>query len=126
MKKYENKKFGFFLSFISTLLFIYYIWNKDPKISLTFLFLAVSFILIALLTPNLLAPLNKIWFGFGLLLGKFFNPLILAAIFFVILSPISLILRIFNRDSLLIKKRVVDSYWLDKPPLDPESFKNQF
>jgi hypothetical protein len=60
------------------------------------------------------------------LLGKFFNPLVLGAIFFVLITPISIAMRLCGRDALLIKNRRVVSYWIEKDPADSTSFENQF
>ena len=63
-----------------------------------------------------------------MLIARFLNPIVLGAIFFMVITPTALITRFFRRDVLRIKKREVESYWLDRIPAgpEPESFKNQF
>jgi hypothetical protein len=59
-------------------------------------------------------------------LGKIVSPVILSVIFFIMIVPVSVITRAFGRDVLLLKKREVPSYWVDKESIEPDSFKNQF
>jgi len=84
--------------------------------------------LITLLAPHLLRPLNKAWFLLGQLMGKIVSPLVLGIIFFVLITPIALMTRLFGRDELRIKKQSIDSYWIQRDPVGPtsDSFKNQF
>lgn len=85
--------------------------------------------LIALFTPSLLQPFNRAWFQLGQLLGKIVSPIVLGAIFFLLLSPVSLLTRMFGRDELRLKRQMgKTSYWIDRSPPGPEStsFKNQF
>jgi hypothetical protein len=63
-----------------------------------------------------------------MLLGKIVSPIVLGLIFFVLITPAALITRLFGRDELKIKKRTVESYWVDRSTLglESESFKNQY
>jgi hypothetical protein len=90
---------------------------------------AACFGLLAFVMPKVLAPLNWLWFQLGQLLGKIVSPIVLGAIFFLILTPVSLVSRLFGRDELRLKRKASQtSYWLDRAPPgpEPESFKNQF
>jgi hypothetical protein len=64
----------------------------------------------------------------GILLGRIFSPFVLGVIFFVLLTPISILTRLFGRDELKLKKRSLESYWVDRSPPGPplDSFKNQY
>jgi len=78
-----------------------------------------------LLNSKLLTPLNKIWFKFGLFLGKIISPLIMGVIFFLVVTPIGFFLRIFGKDVLNLKYNDNKSYWIEKN--GPKSkMKNQF
>ena len=79
-------------------------------------------------SPKTLKPLNQIWYKLGTLLGKIINPIVLGLIFFVIITPISIITRLFGRDELKIKKSLIQSYWVTRNPPgpSPKSFKNQY
>lgn len=99
-----------------------YVWTI-ALVSITAVFAAV-----AAIVPRLLAPLNRAWFRLGMLLGKIVSPIVLGFIFFLMLTPVSLIARLFGRDVLRLKKRAAESYWVDRMPIGPvpDSFKNQF
>jgi len=80
------------------------------------------------LASQLLTPLNRIWQDFGVLAGKAFNPIVLGIMYFLIITPIALITRIFGRDQLRLIKISSESYWITRSPPVPSSnsFKNQF
>lgn len=93
------------------------------------LVLAALFALVALAAPKALSPLNKLWHGFGLLLGKIVTPLVMLAIFLVAVTPTAIILRLLRKDLLRLKwDRNARSYWLDRRPPGPppETMKFQF
>ena len=89
---------------------------------------SIVFALFTLIAPRALAPLNKLWFYFGELLGKIVSPVVLGIIFFGILAPLSALLRLLGRDELQLKRPAGKSYWIDRTPTPSmaESFKNQF
>ena len=84
---------------------------------------------IGLVWPSLLAPLNRLWTRFGLLLSRVTNPIVMALMFFVVLMPSGLLMRLFGKDPL---RRGFDAhattYWIDRDPPGPEgdSMRNQF
>ena len=124
INKTTNKNFGivFFVFFL--ILSIYPVLNN--KI-INFWFLSISFIflILGLLNSNLLSPLNRTWFKFGIYLGKFISPIVMGAVFFLVVTPISLIMKIFNKDILSLKKNTKETYWIKKNgPIS--KMKNQF
>ena len=91
--------------------------------------LAALFLVVALVRPALLAPLNKLWLKFGLLLYKVMNPLVLGLLFFITIMPIGLVMRAFGKDFLRLRlDRGAKSYWIERTPPGPppQSMKNQF
>ena len=124
----SNKKFGFFFSFIFSCSFLYTFFYEHEFWYQAFLILAVITFFTALFFPKLLYPVNKLWFLFGLLLGKIISPIVLGAMFFLMITPISLVLRIFGRDELKLKKTNIKSYWVTRSNvlIESESFRNQF
>jgi hypothetical protein len=123
----SNLKFGLFFTFVLISTFTYlYVSEGSPNFWI--LGLSGVFALLSLLKPEYLEPLNKVWYLLGLSLGKIVSPLVLGTIFFLIITPVALVLKIKKRDVLFIKKRHVQTYWIDRTPHgpDPESFKNQF
>jgi hypothetical protein len=125
----SERKFGF----LFTVVFLFFAgWARFKGWSGLaqngFLGLSVVFFALALMMPTLLAPLNRAWFALGLLMGKVVSPLVLGAMFFLLITPLAVVLRLFGRDELRLKKRQVQSYWVDRAveQSPAESFKNQF
>ena len=90
---------------------------------------AVMFALCAWLAPRILAPLNRIWFRFGELLHRIVSPIALGVIFFGVITPYALVMRLFGRDALLLRKGSArPSYRVRREPPGPppDSFNNQF
>jgi hypothetical protein len=91
--------------------------------------LAGLFVLLALVMPAVLAPLNKVWMRLGLLLGKIVSPIALAVMFYLIITPIGLLMRLTGKDPLRLKFAKADaSYWIRREPPGPkpDSLTNQF
>ena len=91
--------------------------------------LAAAFLAVALVYPSLLSPLNKLWLKFGLLLYKVMNPLILGLLFFITITPIGVVMRLFGKDFLRLKRDAgAPSYWLAREQREPkaESLRDQF
>ena len=107
----SNKKFGFLFTIIFFLIGSYFYIKEFSQIF--FLSFATSFIfgIITILKPSILLPLNKLWMRFGLLIGTIVSPIVLGIIFFVIFTPVSIIMKIIGRDELLIKFKKKESYW---------------
>ncbi len=107
-----------------------YCWYRQYSNSwiTVFLVLASIFLLCVLIAPKLLRPLNKAWYQLGLLLGRFVSPIVLGILFFIIITPVAIVIRLAGRDILRLRKQRVDSYWVERKPPgpEPESFKEQF
>ena len=91
--------------------------------------LAVTFAALALLAPRLLFPLNYAWFRFGLLLHRVISPLVIGAVFFLCVTPIGVMMRLFGKDVLSLRRRDdLSSYWIVREPPGPEpgTMTNQF
>ncbi len=124
----SNRKFGLFFTFIFFVLSGYF-WLKDSiDFSIILLVLAIITLLVVLIRSALLLPFNKLWMRFGFILGKIISPLVLGVIFFLLIAPIAILMRLAGRDELRLKKKGRVSYWKTRSPLGPEpsSFKNQF
>lgn len=90
---------------------------------------AAAFLGAALIRPALLAPLNRLWFRFGLLLGRVTNPLIMGLVFFLVITPMAVIMRLRGKDPLRLRPdREAKSYWIERVPPGPApaSMTNQF
>ncbi len=109
----SNRSFGllFFIVFL-----IIGLWPLKNDLELNYIFIGISiiFLILGLLNSKVLTPLNKIWVKFGELLGKIIAPLVMALVYFFILTPISLIMRIFGKDILNLKSSEESSYWIKR------------
>ena len=123
--KNPNRSFGllFFIVFLIIALWPL-IRGEDVRISL--MLISFAFLILGLTNSKILSPLNKAWIKFGEILGTVIAPIIMALVYFVFLTPISLIVRIFGKDLLGLKfYRKKDTYWIErKKKLGP--MKKQF
>ena len=120
----SNRSFGL-VFFVVFLLISIYPFLKDGDIRLWSLIISIIFLFLGLLNSRVLSPLNKLWFRFGLLLGKIISPIIMGIIFFLVVTPIAIIMRLFKKDILNLEFKENNTYWIDKT--GPKSkMKNQF
>ena len=126
IKMSSNRSFGliFFLVF-----FIIAFWSFRGdfyQIRTLPLYVSSIFLILGLINSKLLLPLNKLWFNFGMFLGSIISPIIMALVFFVVVTPIGILMRIFKKDLLLKKKdKNLRSYWIKRDKLIG-TMKNQF
>ena len=110
-----------------TVFFIISIWPllSANEIRYWSLVISVVFLILGIINSKILTPLNKIWFKIGILLGNVISPIVMSIIFFLVVTPTSLIMKLFGKDILGIKKNRSKSYWIEKS--GPKSkMKNQF
>ena len=120
----SNRSFGIVFFIVFLLIGTYPLLNDD-HVRIWSLIISIAFLILGLLNSKILLPLNKIWFKFGILLGKIISPLIMGLIFFVVVTPIGLLMRLFNKDLINLKFNKSKSYWIEKN--EPKSkMKNQF
>lgn len=122
----SNKKFGWFFCAVFALLMIYTHFKDNFLLSKICAGILILLLIITIFFNSKLYPLNKLWLNFGITLGKFISPIILGAMFFILVSPIAVISRWFGRDVLLIKRRKTVTYWISRQPEVPANFKDQF
>ena len=119
----SNRNFGivFFIVFL-----IIALWPllKQNEIRIWSLIISFIFFVLGLINSKLLTPLNKLWFKFGILLGNIIAPIIMGIVFFLVVTPTGLIMRLFRKDILKLKKNSNDSYWINKDDTN-SSMKNQ-
>ena len=120
----SNKSFGV-VFFVVFLIFALYPLINNGDIRIWSLVISLVFLILGILNSKILTPLNKFWFKFGILLGKMISPVIMGAIFFLVVTPIGIIMRLFGKDILNLKYQNIKSYWIEKN--GPKSkMKNQF
>jgi hypothetical protein len=121
----SNRSFGI-VFFIVFLFISLYPITYSEDIRIWSLIISFIFIILGLLNSKILTPLNKLWFKFGVILGKIISPIIMGIIFFLVVTPIGLIMKVLGKDLLRLKYNKKDNtYWIEKN--GPKSkMKNQF
>ncbi len=120
----SNKSFGL-VFFCVFLIISFYPIIDGGKIRYWSLIISFIFLILGLLNSSILSPLNRLWFKFGLILGSFVSPIVMGVVFFIVVTPISLIMRILGKDSLNLKKNKSNTYWIEKKD-SKSTMKNQF
>ena len=120
----SNRSFGLVFFVVFLLISVYPLINNE-NLRYWSLIISLIFLVLGLINSKLLTPLNKIWFKFGIILGKIISPMIMGIIFFFVVTPIGILMRIFKKDLLNLKVNNDKSYWIEKT--EPKSkMKNQF
>ena len=120
----SNRSFGI-VFFVVFLLIALYPLTYSEEIRAWSVIISLIFLVLGLLNSKKLTPLNKLWFKFGIFLGKIISPIIMGIIFFLVVTPIGLIMRLLGKDVLNLKYNKNKSYWIEKN--GPKSkMKNQF
>ena len=120
----SNRSFGIVFFVVFLIIAIYPLINGD-ELRLWSLIISIVFLFLGLFNSKILNPLNKLWFKFGIFLGKIISPLVMGIIFFLVVTPIGLLMRLLNKDLLNLKFKNNNTYWIEKT--EPKSkMKNQF
>ena len=110
-EKVNNRSFGILFFIVFLIIGLYPIYN-DESPNKFFLILSLPFLILGLLNSKILTPFNRAWIKLGEILGLIIAPVIMALVYFIVLTPVSLIVRLFGKDLLglkFLKKK--DSYW---------------
>jgi len=124
LKISSNKSFGL-VFFTFFLIISLYPLLKGGNIRISTIIPAILFLILGLLNSSILNPLNKIWFKFGILLGNVVSPIVMGIVFFIIVTPTSIIMRILGKNLLSLKKDNKKSYWIEKSKIKSK-MKDQF
>ncbi len=120
----SNRSFGIVFFVVFLLIALHPLTNSEG-IKIWSLLISLIFLILGLLNSKILTPLNKLWSKFGIFLGKIISPIIMGIIFFFVVTPTGLIMRILGKDILNLKYNKKKSYWIKKS--GPKSkMKNQF
>ena len=126
MKLPSNRQFGivFFIVFLILSTYFYFRLNL-VFYSIIFFLVSFLFLVLGILNSKILNPLNLMWSKFGFYLGKLISPIIMGLIFFLIVTPIGILMRYIQNNFLNLKFNNNNSYWIKKN--EPKSkMKNQF
>lgn len=124
----SDRSFGIVFAVVFTLIALFPLLHGG-SIRLWPLPIAAVFAVLAFLWPSLLAPLNRLWFRFGLLLHKIVNPVVLGVMFFIVITPVAAVTRLFGGKLLSLGyDKSLPSYWERRSPPgpDPDTVRNQF
>ena len=120
----SNKSFGIVFAVVFSLIALWPLL-KGNEIRLWSLIISIIFLTLGLLSSKILTPLNKLWFKLGILLGNFIAPIIMGIIFFFVVTPTGIIMKLLRKDLIKLKKNNDESYWIEKKDIK-SSMKNQF
>ena len=120
----SNRSFGivFFIVFL-----IISLWpiKNGGDLRLWALIFSIVFLILGLINSKILTPLNKIWFKFGILLGNIISPIVMGLVFFAVVVPTGLIMKMLRKDLIGLKMNNKKTYWIEKNS-QMTSMKNQF
>ena len=120
----SNRSFGIVFGIFFLLISLYPLL-KDEDLRIWSIIVSVIFLLLGLFNSNILLPLNKVWFKFGILLGNFISPIVMGIVFFAVVTPTAFIMKVLRKDLLNLKKNNKKTYWIEKPKIK-SSMKQQF
>ena len=124
INKSTNKSFGIIFFIVFFLIVIYPVFFEE-NIRIWSILISLVFLILGIFNSKILTYLNKIWFKFGIFLGKIVSPVVMGAIFFFVVTPTGLLMKLFKKDILNLKLNNKKSYWIEKT--EPKSkMRNQF
>lgn len=124
----SNRRFGLLFSLVFAIAAIYVYDGAISHKPVIWATLCLITLAVTLIKADLLLPFNKLWMRIGLILGMVISPLVMGLIFYALITPIAVGIRLGGRDALRLRKSHKESYWIKREPIGPApaSFKNQF
>jgi hypothetical protein len=123
IKRKDNITFGILFFIFFLVIGLYPLISSGP-IRIWSIILSLIFLIITIIKPNLFLSLNKLWIQFGILLGKIMSPIVMGLVFFFVVTPIGILVRVLKKDVMGLK-RGASSYWINR--VDKlQSMKKQF
>ena len=120
----SNKSFGIVFAIVFSLIALWPLL-KGNEIRLWSLIISLIFLILGFMNSKILTPLNKLWFKLGIFLGNFIAPIVMGIIFFFVVTPTGIIMKLLGKDLIQLKKNNENSYWIEKKDIK-SSMKNQF
>ena len=112
--KSSNRSFGILFFFFFLILSLWPL-TKNESLNIFFVLISIVFLILGLINSKLLTPFNNIWIKLGELLGRIIAPIVMALVYFFILTPISLLVRVFGKDLLGLKSlNKQKTYWINR------------
>jgi hypothetical protein len=123
IKRKDNITFGILFFFLFLIIGLYPL-KSNGTIRIWSVLFSLAFLVITIIRPNLFTFLNKLWIKFGILLGKIISPIVMGLVFFFVVTPIGILVRILKKDVMGLK-RGATSYWINRED-KLQSMKKQF
>ena len=120
----SNRSFGIVFFIIFLIIGLLPLLNEN-EVRIWAILICFVFLILGVLNSKILTPLNKIWFKFGIFLGNFIAPIVMGIIFFLIVTPTGILVKLFKKDLLNLKKNDGKNYWVEKKEQN-SSLRNQF
>lgn len=123
-----NRNFEMLISFLCFTLALIFTMNINSFLGTILFLFSLFFLFISHQFPHFLSLLAKAWMELGMMLGRIFNPITLGMLFFLLITPVGVLTRLYGRDELLLKKKNKKSYWLIRDRYNEKfnSFERQF
>ena len=112
-KKNSNRSFGILFFLVFLIVGIWPILNNE-NMRWWAIVISLIFLLLGIINSKILTPFNKIWIKIGEILGKLIAPVVMAVIYFIVITPIAIFLKLFKKDLLKIKFTPVNTYWIKR------------
>ena len=120
----SNRSFGIVFFIVFLLIGLWPIL-KGNELRIWSIAISLIFFILGILNSKILTPFNKMWFRFGIFLGNFISPIIMGIVFFLVVTPTGLIMKLFRKDLINLRKNNSSTYWIEKKDIK-SSMKNQF
>ena len=120
----SNRNFGLVFFFVFLIVALLPLLKEEP-FRIWSIVIAIIFLILGLMNSIYLTPFNRIWTKFGIFLGDFIAPIVMALVFFIVVTPIGFLMRLLGKDILGLKKNNNQSYWIKKDSYKSK-MKNQF
>ena len=122
----SNRSFGVVFFIVFLIISLYPLLNQE-SIRVWALIISFIFLFLGILNSILLSPLNFIWYNFGLILGKFVSPIIMGIVYFIVVFPTFLLIKLFKKNYLNLKyDNSKETYWITNQTNKQNSMKDQF
>ena len=120
-----NRNFGFVFFVVFFVIALWPVLNGED-LRIWSILISLIFLFLGIINSKILTPLNIIWMKFGLFLGGITSPMIMGIIFFGVVTPVGLLMRLFKKDLLHLRMNNKKSYWIEKDKKIISSMKDQF
>ena len=120
----SNRSFGIVFFVVFLIIGLWPLINNGDIRNWSVIISAI-FLVLGLLNSKVLTPLNKAWFRFGIFLGNFIAPIVMAIVYFLVVTPIGILMKIVKKDLINLKKNTNKTYWIEKKEIK-SSMKKQF